>query len=158
MQKSAIVSTCGAYRYELRRTWDCQQPILLWVGLNPSTADHISDDPTNRRIADFSKRWGFGGYVLANLFAYRSISPKALKQASDPIGPENDTYLKALSRSAEQTICAWGNHGQLFNRAAEVLPMLHKPIALGVTKAQQPLHPLYCPADRQPIPFAIDHS
>ena len=55
------------------------------IGLNPSTADHIQDDPTNRRIADFSRRWGYGGYVLGNLFAYRSPDPKALKQARDPI-------------------------------------------------------------------------
>ena len=51
MRKSAILSDCGAYRYELRRTWDDQLPVLLWIGLNPSTADHLQDDPTNRRIA-----------------------------------------------------------------------------------------------------------
>ena len=158
MQKSAIVSDCGAYRYELRRTWDDQLPILLWVGLNPSTADHINDDPTNRRIAGFTRSWGYGGYVLANLFAYRSINPKSLKQASDPIGPENNAYLQTLSETAANTVCAWGNHGQLLNRASEVLPMLNDPIALGVTKAQQPLHPLYCPANRRPIPFTIDLS
>ena len=61
MQRSAIMSDCGAYRYELRRIWDSSLPILLWVGLNPSTADHINDDPTNRRIAGFSKNWGYGG-------------------------------------------------------------------------------------------------
>ena len=83
MHKSAILSDCGAYRYELRRTWDDQLPVLLWIGLNPSTADHLHDDPTNRRIADFSRRWGYGGYVLANLFAYRSPDPKALKHARD---------------------------------------------------------------------------
>ena len=93
IRKSAILSDCGAYRYELRRTWDDRLPVLLWIGLNPSTADHIQDDPTNRRIAGFSRRWGYGGYVLANLFAYRSPDPKALKQARDPIGPENDTLL-----------------------------------------------------------------
>lgn len=158
IRKSAILSECGAYRYELRRTWDDRLPVLLWIGLNPSTADHIQDDPTNRRIAGFSRRWGYGGYVLANLFAYRSPDPKALKQARDPIGPENDTYLAKLSASAKKTICAWGNHGTLLNRAAEVLPLLNKPIALGVTKAQQPLHPLYCPADRQPAPFKPNHS
>ena len=153
MRKSAILSDCGAYRYELRRTWDDQLPVLLWIGLNPSTADHLQDDPTNRRIADFSRRWGYGGYVLANLFAYRSPDPKALKHARDPVGPENDIYLAKLSASTKKIICAWGNHGTLLNRAAEVLPLLHKPAALGVTKAQQPLHPLYCPADRQPAPF-----
>ncbi len=155
MQKSAIVSDCGAYRYELRRTWDEQLPILLWVGLNPSTADHIKDDPTNRRIAGFTRHWGYGGYILANLFAYRAVSPKSLKQATDPVGPENDDYLQRLSKDAEQTICAWGNHGKFLDRAAEVLPMLQKPKTLGITKAQQPLHPLYCPADRQLMPWRV---
>ena len=153
MQRSAIMSDCGAYRYELRRIWDSSLPILLWVSLNPSTADHINDDPTNRRIAGFSKTWGYGGYVLANLFAYRAISPKTLKQAPDPIGPDNDKHLKKLSRAAAHTICAWGNHGALLQRAAKVLPLLDRPLALGITKQHQPLHPLYCPADRQPKLF-----
>ena len=153
MQRSAILSDCGAYRYELRRTWDSSRPILLWVGLNPSTADHINDDPTNRRIAGFSKRWGYGGYVLANLFAYRAINPQTLRQAADPIGPDNDKHLKKLSRAAEHTICAWGNHGTMLERAATVLPSLDRPLALGITKQNQPLHPLYCPANRQPKAF-----
>ena len=153
MRKSALMSDCGAYRYELRRTWDNTKPIVLWVALNPSTADHIKDDPTNRRIADFSRRWGYGGYVLANLFAYRAIDPQALKHVSDPIGPENDNHLKKLSRAADHTVCAWGNHGTLLQRASAVLPLFDEPLALGVTKRNQPLHPLYCPADRQPTPF-----
>ena len=153
MQKSAILSDCGAYRYELRRTWDKRRPILLWVGLNPSTADHINDDPTNRRIADFSQRWGYGGYVLANLFAYRSINPKALTEVADPVGPDNDAHLAQLSKAARHTICAWGNHGKRLNRASAVLPLLDTPMALGITKQGQPLHPLYCPANRQPKSF-----
>jgi hypothetical protein len=92
--------------------------------------------------------------VLANLFAYRAISPKTLKQAPDPIGPDNDKHLKKLSRAAAHTICAWGNHGALLQRAATVLPLLDRPLALGITKQYQPLHPLYCPADRQPELFS----
>lgn len=153
MQRSAVLSDCGAYRYELRRTWDRRRPIVLWVGLNPSTADHIKDDPTNRRIADFSQRWGYGGYVLVNLFAYRSINPKALALVADPIGPNNDAYLAQLSKAAHHTICAWGNHGKRLNRASAVLPLLVEPMALGITKQGQPLHPLYCPANTQPQPF-----
>ena len=37
------------YRYALWRTWDESKPKVLFVGLNPSTADEIQDDPTIRR-------------------------------------------------------------------------------------------------------------
>ena len=91
--------------------------------------------------------------MLVNLFAYRSINPEALTEAADPIGPDNDAHLEKLSKAARHTICAWGNHGKRLNRASAVLSLLDTPMALGITKQGQPLHPLYCPANRQPNSF-----
>jgi len=61
----------GDYRYHLWRTWDETRPRLLWVMLNPSTADGETDDPTVRRCIGFSKGWGYGSIEIVNLFAYR---------------------------------------------------------------------------------------
>ncbi len=39
MKKDAILSDDRKYRYILSRTWDEIKPIVLFIGLNSSTAD-----------------------------------------------------------------------------------------------------------------------
>ena len=58
MEKGAIISDCSKYRYSLWRIWDKEKPIFTFIGLNPSTADHIQDDPTINRCINFAKSWG----------------------------------------------------------------------------------------------------
>jgi hypothetical protein len=108
----AEFSDCGTYRYALWRTWNALQPGVLFVGLNPSTADATTDDPTIRRCIGFAKRWGYGGITMANVFAYRATDPRemtvlALERA---IGPENDAHLASLAESASFVVAAWGAH------------------------------------------------
>ncbi len=146
MLRSAVFSTCRRYRYVLRRTWDHSLPTVLFIALNPSTADETVDDPTIRRCIGFATDWGFGSLVVANLFALRSTDPKVLKKSCDPIGPRNDRWLRRLSGEAELTIAAWGVHGALRDRAAKVLPMLKHPYHLGQTRDGHPRHPLYLPS------------
>jgi hypothetical protein len=135
----------------LRRAWDRKLPTVLFVALNPSTADAISDDPTIRRCIGFARSWGFGKLVVANLFALRSTDPSVLVDADDPIGPKNDWWLRTLSKKAELTIAAWGIHGALHDRAAHVLPMLRSVHHLGRTRAGHPRHPLYLRGSCLPI-------
>ena len=71
MWRNAVFSGCGTYRYTLERRWSAG-PLLLWVLLNPSTANAQVDDPTNRRGIGFSIKWGYAGCVFVNLFAVRS--------------------------------------------------------------------------------------
>ena len=85
----------GEYRYLLWRTWDVSRPRLLWVLLNPSTADGRTDDPTLRRSISFSRDWQYGGLEIVNLFALRSRHPRDLFMAADPVGNKNDQYLVA---------------------------------------------------------------
>ena len=61
---------------------------------------------------------------MANLFAYRSTDPRELEKTKDPIGLENDAWLKQISKDAGIVIAAWGNHGSLFGRSREVVNML----------------------------------
>lgn len=111
LRRSADFSSCRTWRYTLIREWDDQKPRLLFVLLNPSTADAEKDDPTNRRGIGFASRWGFGSVVFVNLFAIRSPDSKTIKQVSDPIGPENDHYIERESSRANKIICAWGVQG-----------------------------------------------
>lgn len=74
--QSADFSACGTYRYALRKIWLPAAPQVLFIGLNPSTADEKSDDPTIRRCLGFARSWGYGGLIVANLFAYRTTAPQ----------------------------------------------------------------------------------
>jgi hypothetical protein len=68
------------------------------IGLNPSTADHRKLDPTLRRVRNFAQKWGLGGFVMLNLFAYRATEPRDMKRAEDPVGPKNDRYIRGWRR------------------------------------------------------------
>lgn len=149
IRRSANFSECWTYRYTLDRYWDDDLPQLLFVLLNPSTADAIKDDPTNRRGMGFARRWGFGSCIFVNLFAFRATKPADLKKADDPIGPFNDAYLVLEAETADRIVLAWGAHGGWRNRDQEVLKLLdgHKLYCLGQTKDGHPKHPLYLKAD-----------
>lgn len=153
MKTSAIVSSCLQYRYELRRVWDVSRPYLLFICLNPSTADGAVDDPTSRICINYARRWGYGGLLLGNLFAYRATDPAALYRTADPIGPENDDWLKKLQAEAAFVVCAWGAMGAYQNRDEQVLAFLNAPHCLVRLKHGRPGHPLYKRADLQPIPL-----
>ena len=60
-----------------------EHPLILFIGLNPSTADETKNDPTIRRCINFAKDWGYGGVMIANLFAFRSTSPEIMKQQKE---------------------------------------------------------------------------
>src|SRR5436309_12719716 len=152
--RAAGFSRCGRYRYWLTRTWDDARPAVCWLMLNPSTADAARDDPTIRRCMGLARRWGHGGIVVVNLFAWRATDPAELARAADPVGPDNDTVLR--TRAARlRLIAAWGCKGSLLGRADAGLRLLkgRRVECLGVTAAGQPRHPLYVPGDVLPIVF-----
>ncbi len=151
-QHGAVISS--PYRYLLWRIWDPRQPRLLWVMLNPSTADETTNDPTLRRILGFSRSSGFGGLEVVNLFGLRSPSPKALLLAPDAVGPENDRYIREAVMRAEKIVAAWGNEGAREGRERAVLSLISRPVfCLGTTGLGHPRHPLYVKAQTELCPL-----
>jgi hypothetical protein len=154
---SAVLSPDGQYRYLLTR--ECAAgPGIIFIMLNPSTADAMADDPTIRRCIRFAVRENAGRLVVVNLFALRATDPRELARHADPVGPRNDEFIRMHCLPGVQVVAAWGNGGSLHGRDAEVTAMLSAAGAsltcLGVTGAGQPKHPLYIRADAPLQPYA----
>jgi hypothetical protein len=158
---NAIISSCEKYRYVLTRSLDSivrwHRPVLF-IMLNPSTADATQDDPTIRRCVNFAKREGMTQLTVVNLFAYRVTDPKELLRAENPIGPENDHHLFDEIAKHELTIAAWGSHPFAKERAAEVIKKFGASLmCLGTTKDGSPRHPLYLKNDAVLRPLTLEN-
>lgn len=153
--KSAIISPCRLYRYDLGRRWGIGKT-CTFIMLNPSTADADIDDPTIRRCLGFARREDCRALRVVNLFAYRANDPADLIYGGDnPIGPDNLSYLyDAIIEADGPLIAAWGawrgaqDPGGLL---ARLFPGLLQ--CLGQTKSGAPRHPLYVRADAPLIPW-----
>lgn len=147
MERDAVISECGRYRYLLRRAWDHEKPRALFIMLNPSTADAEIDDPTIRSCVRLSKGFGYGSFEVVNLFGLRATDPAELAKADDPIGPRNAIVGDAAINRCDIAICAWGAHPMAESRAHTFVTWVRgwKPAAycLGTTKHGAPKHPLY---------------
>lgn len=150
MKRDALISDCGQFRYSLTRVWDNALPRVVFVMLNPSTADALVDDATIRRCIAFAKVLGFGSLQVVNLFAYRATDPRDLKAAGYPVGEVNDDWIIQACSEADTVVCAWGANARGMTRADEVLQLIRmwawrSPVALSVTADGIPKHPLYLP-------------
>jgi len=151
-QRGAEFSDCRRYRYVLWRRWNFQSYAnqVMFIGLNPSTADEMEDDPTIRRCVGFAKDWGYGGILMLNAYAFHSTDPKGLKAVIDPVGPQNDEALGYRRSQCGLVIAAWGSHCSP-DREMQVCQAIGKVIhCLGRTKSGKPKHPLYLKADTKP--------
>jgi hypothetical protein len=151
MKRSADFSPCRRYRYALWRTWGNTSGYAMFVGLNPSTADESEDDPTIRRCIAFAKDWGYSGLCMTNLFAYRATQPSNMMAAQDPVGADNDDWLRDTERGAAIVVAAWGVYGAFGDRHQTVRQMLPRWHYLRLTKDGYPGHPLYLPKTLKPI-------
>lgn len=151
MKRSANFSRCRTYRYALWRSWDEHKPYAMIIGLNPSTADEVEDDPTLIRCINFAKSWGYGGVCMTNLFAYRATDPNDMKAAADPVGASNNRWLTRLAKEAGIVVAAWGNDGSYLNRASQIKNKIPNLYCLKMNKSGEPAHPLYLRAELKPV-------
>ena len=154
VNKNATFSDCRKYRYGLSRTWNGKKKTILFIGLNPSTANEKIDDPTIRRCINYAQNWGYGSLLMVNLFAYRATMPSELKNVKNPIGNDNDLHILELSKKADLTVAAWGNEGFLLNRDKVVKKLIPNLMCLKINKSGQPAHPLYQKKDLKLIKYS----
>lgn len=160
IRRTARISRCGAFRYQLGRCWGAEGGVLLFVMLNPSTADGLVDDPTIRRCMGFAADGGYGGMEVVNLFAYRAIDPRELAARGYPVGPENDIAIATAVIGARDICVAWGVAPAAETRVQQVMPTLRwrdrVPKCLRITRSGWPGHPLYLPASCKLQPFTAE--
>jgi hypothetical protein len=151
LETGANISDDGDYRYWLSRRLSMGERTVLFVGLNPSTADASQDDPTIRRCVGFARQWGFDWLYMGNVCAYRATNPKALLTVDDPVGPENQDALKWMAQRADLIVAAWGRNR--LNCYASTLAgwilSLPQTRCLGRNADGTPKHPLYLKSDTQ---------
>lgn len=142
---TAVISLCEKYRYELERHIysDYLIELVVFVMLNPSTADAEIDDPTIRRCIGFAERYSPEHMRVVNLYAGRATKPKDLWLMEDPVGPDNDRHVVAALEDADLVICAWGANARR-DQVDHFLKLAgDKPLyCLGTTNSGMPRHPL----------------
>ncbi len=150
-RSGADLSPCRTWRYALWRYWDgtSDADCVLFVGLNPSTADEVRNDTTVTKCIGFARRWGYGGMYLLNLFGFRATKPAEMIQSPDPVGPGNDEAFNYYRTRVRLIVAAWGSPPvsprhwpQWPRRIQAVLDRLATPVqCLGRTKDGSPRHP-----------------
>ncbi len=133
---------------------------LLFVMLNPSTADEEKLDPTVGKCAKYADAWGYSDLAVVNLFSLRSTDPRALKGDLHPEGdPDNLFHILHQASLADTVVVAYGNHGGYQGRSRRVLGRLldyHARLyALGLNLTGHPVHPLYQCDDSQFFPVVV---
>ncbi len=127
--KSAISSSCGLYRYDLRRDWDANLPPLVLGMLNPSKADHKIDDPTIVRGVYRAKTMNCGSLIVWNLGAGRATEPQDWMAMPDPIGPDNDRHIRDILTECKErngiAVAGWGVYGDFMNRDLAAMEIAH---------------------------------
>lgn len=154
----AAFSECRKYRYALWRIWDESKPLVMFIGLNPSTADESETDPTITRVINFAKDWGFGGVYMMNLFCYVTSKPEELPIQDEHDNRVADIWLQHVKKSCSKIIFAWGNFKVAVKRSVEVIKIFPEAYALIINKNGSPRHPLYIKANVEPQLYVVKVS
>lgn len=154
----AVFSPDRRHRYLLRRSFsgcvdDPAQNPIVFLMLNPSTADAFIVDPTVKRCLLRAAAMGHSDVFIVNLFAIRETDSKKLASFHDRVGALTDDILAALTDCP--IIAGWGAHPLARERADAVVRLVKRPLlCLRTTKSGAPEHPLYVPAAAVPVPWA----
>lgn len=142
------------YRYCLWRIWDLPKPRVMFIGLNPSTANESKNDNTITKVVKIAKTNGFGGVYMMNCWAFISTDPKQLQ--INPISSRwNDSLLTVIASKCKEVVFAWGNFSIVkeLERDKELCDMFPNAKALHINKNGSPKHPLYCKDETILIPY-----
>lgn len=144
VDRGASFSECRKYRYALWRIWDKQKPLVMFIGLNPSTANENENDPTIKSVERIAKHNGYGGFYMMNCFSFVNTDPKQLYDCSQSV--ENEKWLKKIAAISKDIVFAWGDFQVVKKLGVDYILGQWFPDAkcLHINKTGSPIHPLYC--------------
>ncbi|MBA7715433.1 hypothetical protein ES703_124479 [subsurface metagenome] len=147
----AVFDQHRAYRFILWRFWN-DSPRVLFIGLNPSTANELQNDPTIRRCLGFAEKWGYGGMFFCNLYSYISTDPRLLS-SEEALHAANIPAITMATSLSVLTVAAWGDGVELVENGKSVAEHVEELVApsfcFGMTQKGNPKHPLYLPSDAE---------
>ena len=141
--------------------------IVACIGINPSTAEPNSLDPTLKKVKSISEFNGFDGWIMYNVYPQRATDPSQLDTEVN-----NDSRMKnsgLIKRSIEHlgidTI--WVAYGDLIenrNYLPYCFAELFRKLSdlnlnwkiIDTTKKGHPRHPLYQKAESEFLDFNIE--
>jgi len=144
------------YRFSLWRIWDRSKPLVMFIGLNPSTANETDNDNTIKSVCRIAKHNGFGGVYMMNCFSVVSMNPDVLKgfyfSPNSYVQTQyviNKQKLFEIAAKCKAVIFAWGNFKVVkeLNCDKELTQMFPNALCLAQNKNGSPKHPLYCKSE-----------
>lgn len=139
------------YRYALWRIWEPTKPRVMFIGLNPSTANEETNDPTINSVRRISISNGYGGFYMLNLFGVITPKPAELKKCDNPVG-NNDEYLWHYHLISHRICFAWGAF-DVYGRDREIIKQFPNAMCLGKNNDGSPRHPLFLKGITEMIKF-----
>ncbi|MGV8854754.1 MAG: DUF1643 domain-containing protein [Devosia sp.] len=158
----ASFSADGRYR-QLMRRWTGEtfpSRYILFVGMNPSTADATVNDPTCAREWTFAQREGYSAMVKANVGDYRATDPKMLLQPGvAAVSPDNLPVIRRAAADAALVVLCHGKLNKALAPAGKALVSALRADGIatwcfGINADGSPKHPLYLRANTPLVPFS----
>lgn len=162
MNRAAQFADDDTHRLFLGRLWDHNCSKILFIGLNPSTADGQEDDNTVTRLINFSKSWGFGGFYLCNVYSFVSTDRKGLLPYYIKLSPHkrkvidrrNFKVIEDRASICSMVVFCWGATVIEEEGPQDKLISKFKDArCFGKNQNGSPKHPLYLPSHLSLIPF-----
>lgn len=168
IQGDALFARDRTVRREIRRWWvERPKRWAAWLMLNPSDAGEKRNDPTALRVTNFTRAWGYDGWIGVNLYPFISSDPKVMWQRANwqHNGPDwyarddmqaNLQDIERVGRMSCLRMVAFGTQPAERDQPwlEECLEVFQQPFdysewgfderlhCIGVSKSGQPLHPL----------------
>lgn len=161
MLKAAKFNEDHTHRYYLSRIWDDSTSKMLFIGINPSTADGEDDDHTVSRLVNFCKSWGFGGFYIVNLYSFVSPDPDKMIQhylgltnkMEKSLHKQNMQVALRYGRICAMTTFMWGASIPNEEQADKYIRTFRDAYCFGKTAHGYPKHPLFLASHTQLIKF-----
>lgn len=140
----AAFSPCRKYRFALWRIWDNSKPLVMFIGLNPSTANETKADATIRSVIRISKFNGYGGFYMMNCFPFVTEDPDKLIIDKDS-HLENMEWLFNIRDKCKDVVFAWGNFKIVTVQRMDIYMVGWFPNSkvIGYNANGSPKHPLF---------------